>query len=136
VFYGYIKEEMMAKTYKPLTKEEIDKFMLLEKFDRVTVTADFVPQDGIDKEETVGGMFIMHAQNLPSGWIPFGYVVLENGATGWFHPASIELVIKHADLGEDVVEMKRAAIKAATAIQGEIKELTTMVDDLVTALSK
>ena len=72
------------------TEFVLQEYMKLQKFDVIEVEMDFTPMDGIVNIGKITGYFIKHAENIPQGWIPTCYVILDNGLIGWIAPFRIE----------------------------------------------
>lgn len=111
----------MAETY------DLKEYLSLKKFDEISVTMDFIPNDGITKIETVKGLFIMHAENLPAGWIPFSYIVLENGIVGWMQPKVIKLIKRYSVKDSNSKEFILKVIGAIDSIQIQMKEAVDLL---------
>jgi len=108
------------------------EYKSLRKFDLITATMDFTPRDGIANPETINGVFIKFAENIPAGYIPTAYVMLDNGTMGWFPPWIIKLV-RHFDVANDAERIKHI-LTAIDNIQIELKQVVDLLQVLNTEL--
>ncbi len=113
---------------------DLQAYLSLKKFDIIGVTMDFKPTDGVPVIETVNGVFIMHAMNLPAGWIPFAFCALENGFVGWLHPALITLVSRREQSGDTNEAQINKVIALIGNVSDEIDKLISILKMLNTEL--
>lgn len=122
----------------------LTEYMKLQKFDEIKVTMDFTPSDGIDNIMTVSGIFVKHADNIPAGWIPLAYVVLDNGIFGWIMPyrivgtkkiSVIELVRAYSPQVGDKETLRRV-VGVIDSVQVNIGNMADLLQSLENDLRK
>lgn len=109
----------------------IDEFLKLKRYDIVDVTLDWTP-DGVNNPETKRGMFFKFAENLPVGYIPFGYVRMED-RDGWFP----YYAVKKVDVSQDpIIQTNKECLGMATEYKeliGQLRSQLVIIDAKIAA---